>query len=221
MFSPATFRLVCLAAALAVASPALAQVRTVSPNHKFCWAENTGFMDWRDANNGAAGVRLSPTFLSGFTWGENIGWVNFGNGSPANGNTYTNTTGADFGVNRDLGTGNLSGLAWGENVGWINFAGGSIAGGAATAARYDAATGRLRGYAWGENIGWINLDDASTYVAFKCPADFNGNGTLEVQDIFDYLSAWFVSDPNTDFDFSGSIQVQDIFDFLSEWFAGC
>ncbi len=32
-----------------------------------------------------------------------------------------------------------------------------------------------------------------------CRADFNQNGTLSTQDIFDFLSAWFASDPSADF----------------------
>ena len=58
-------------------------------------------------------------------------------------------------------------------------------------------------------------------LTVRCPADFNGVGGLTVQDIFDFLSAWFSGDPRADFNGSGSITVQDIFDFLSAWFAGC
>lgn len=54
-----------------------------------------------------------------------------------------------------------------------------------------------------------------------CAADFNENGGLDIQDIFDYLNAWFAGNPATDFNASGGIEVQDIFDFLNAWFAGC
>jgi hypothetical protein len=53
-----------------------------------------------------------------------------------------------------------------------------------------------------------------------CRADFNGNGTLEVQDIFDYLNSWFAGNAAADFN-GGGLAVQDIFDFLNAWFAGC
>jgi glucose/arabinose dehydrogenase len=53
-----------------------------------------------------------------------------------------------------------------------------------------------------------------------CPSDFNRSGTLEVQDIFDFLNAWFSSDPRADFN-GGGLGVQDIFDFLNDWFTGC
>jgi hypothetical protein len=59
------------------------------------------------------------------------------------------------------------------------------------------------------------------YTAPCCKADFNRNGTIEVQDIFDFLNAWFASDPRCDINSSGGVEIQDIFDFLNAWFAGC
>lgn len=64
----------------------------------------------------------------------------------------------------------------------------------------------------------------------SCASDHNGNGMLEVQDIFDFLNDWFAVciDPlaptcaaTADFNNSGALEVQDIFDFLNGWFAGC
>jgi hypothetical protein len=54
-----------------------------------------------------------------------------------------------------------------------------------------------------------------------CKADYNQSGTVTVQDIFDFLSAYFTSDPRADINASGTITVQDIFDFLSAYFLGC
>lgn len=54
-----------------------------------------------------------------------------------------------------------------------------------------------------------------------CAADFDGNGTAEVPDVFAYLSAWFASDPSADIDGVPGIGVPDLFSFLSLWFAGC
>jgi hypothetical protein len=56
--------------------------------------------------------------------------------------------------------------------------------------------------------------------ASACPADFNADGTLAVQDIFDYLNAWFGGSPTADFN-GGGLSVQDIFDYLNAWFTGC
>jgi glucose/arabinose dehydrogenase len=58
-------------------------------------------------------------------------------------------------------------------------------------------------------------------VPVVCPADFNGVGGVSVQDIFDFLAAYFAADPRADFNGVGGISVQDIFDFLAAYFAGC
>ncbi len=54
-----------------------------------------------------------------------------------------------------------------------------------------------------------------------CRANFNGLGGLSVQDIFDFLNAWFAADPRADFNSLDGVTVQDIFDYLGSWFAGC
>ena len=54
-----------------------------------------------------------------------------------------------------------------------------------------------------------------------CAADFDESGTVEVPDIFAYLSAWFAGDESADIDGEPGIGVPDIFAFLSLWFAGC
>ncbi len=54
-----------------------------------------------------------------------------------------------------------------------------------------------------------------------CPADFNRSGTVSVQDIFDFLAAYFTNDPCADFNRSGAVSVQDIFDYLSAYFTPC
>jgi hypothetical protein len=55
---------------------------------------------------------------------------------------------------------------------------------------------------------------------FRCRGDFNDSGVVSVQDIFDFLNAWFSGDPRADFN-GGGLGVQDIFDFLNAWFLGC
>lgn len=54
-----------------------------------------------------------------------------------------------------------------------------------------------------------------------CSADFDGNGEVQVPDIFAFLSAWFEQDPIADLDGVPGIGVPDIFFFLSLWFTGC
>ncbi len=54
-----------------------------------------------------------------------------------------------------------------------------------------------------------------------CFADFNQSGVVSVQDIFDFLFAYFSGFPNVDINQSGVVSVQDIFDFLAAYFSGC
>ncbi len=54
-----------------------------------------------------------------------------------------------------------------------------------------------------------------------CPGDFNRSGAVNVQDIFDFLAAWFAQDGRAEFNRDFTLSVQDIFDFLAAWFAAC
>jgi hypothetical protein len=42
-----------------------------------------------------------------------------------------------------------------------------------------------------------------------------------VQDIFDFLAAYFGGEAGGDFNAVGGVTVQDIFDFLAAYFTGC
>jgi hypothetical protein len=54
-----------------------------------------------------------------------------------------------------------------------------------------------------------------------CLADFNASGDVSIQDLFDFLAAWFALTPAADINRAGGTTVQDLFDFLTAWFAGC
>lgn len=79
-----------------------------------------------------------------------------------------------------------------------------------------------------------NRSDANDLYAMKintdgtlggpllCPADFNRSGAVSVQDIFDFLAAYFGADACADFNKSGPPPtVQDIFDYLAAYFTPC
>ena len=237
----------CLTAVMALtlgAGAALAQSNVDSIN-KLAWSENAGWINFRDAGQpvGEDGVRIDGGILSGFAWGENIGWINFGDGTPGSSMGYGNTTGADFGVNLDMPTGNLFGLAWGENVGWINFS--WATGGNPNRPRLEA--GRLRGYAWGENIGWVNLDLGADgqYVAFdtlpRCLADIAGggpdamdpDGTVDGSDFIAFVNSFGIGDAAVDahadvagggvdaLEPDGTIDGSDFIAFINAFAAGC
>jgi hypothetical protein len=86
---------------------------------------------------------VTSSGITGYAYGENIGWISLSCLNTGNCGTV------NYGVQND-GLGNLSGYAWGENVGWINFA--PIGGGVSI-----DTTGVFHGRAWGENIGWITF----------------------------------------------------------------
>jgi hypothetical protein len=85
------------------------------------------------------------------------------------------------------------------------------------------------------DIAGDDIDDSVQDGVFHCPsgcADFNNSGGISVQDIFDFLTAWFLQCPgpldpvtgpcfnSADFNRANGITVQDIFDFLAAWFQG-
>lgn len=103
-------------------------------------SNNDGFDDvinWKPTNGTA--VSITDSAITGYIWGESVGWINL---SPAT-SGVTNTT-----------SGVLGGYAWGENTGWINFA--PTNGGVTIS----TTTGEFSGHAWSQNYGWIK---------FECP----------------------------------------------------
>ena len=72
---------------------------------------------------------------------------------------------------------------------------------------------------------------SSTNYTTCCPANVNHTGGVNVQDIFDFLAAWFAgctgqpgppcNGINADFNGDNVITIADIFAFLSAWFNGC
>ena len=67
----------------------------------------------------------------------------------------------------------------------------------------------------------VQATSAARTLTVFCAADFNHDGAVNVQDIFDFLSAWFANLPAANFNGVGGINVQDIFDFLAAWFGPC
>ena len=129
-------------------------VSTIDPVNNYSYGANFGWMAWRgDTNNGAV---IGEYVCSGNIYCANIGWINLGSGSPANGIQYQNNSATDYGVNQD-GSGNLLGNAWAANVGWIVFETNG-------APRVNLLTGALSGYVWSANCGWISLSNAVASV---------------------------------------------------------
>ncbi|MBY0396259.1 MAG: hypothetical protein K2X91_07290, partial [Thermoleophilia bacterium] len=125
-------------------------------------------------------------------------------------------------VNVTAGTIDPQVFLYNPNIGYSSRAGASLsrnAAGAGGSERVNFVPGL--GGTWGVVV--VNGNAAAGTIQFRlgCIADFDGNGTRDVADIFAFLSAWFASSPDADIDLSGVRDVADIFTFLSFWFAGC
>jgi probable HAF family extracellular repeat protein len=81
---------------------------------------------------------------------------------------------------------------------------------AGDAASYDCVVSNLCG-----------TDTSGAAAMAVCMADYNCSGIVSVQDLFDFLAAYFAGDPWSDVNDSGLIGVQDIFDFMAAYFIGC
>jgi len=136
-------------------------------------------------------MEVSDSSLTGYMWGENIGWINLSCTNPPE------TCGTvSYGVTND-GAGNLGGYAWGENVGWISFScqnnPSTCAGTGNYGVSIDAPTGVFSGFAYGENIGWIGFNCAKTAscatVGYKVETSWRGptpgavGGIAELPDV--------------------------------------
>lgn len=144
--------------ALTFLSPASHADSTIdpAPGNRHSYAANTGWADWNwepAAPGGGRGATVTSYTLSGRIYHANLGWIDLGDGSPADGVHYANATVAgqpDFGVNHEGGA--LSGMAYGANIGWIQFAQSWP-----SPPRIDLQTGAFSGLAYCAQCGWIDL----------------------------------------------------------------
>jgi hypothetical protein len=93
------------------------------------------FINWNPTNGGAT---VTNSAITGYIWGESVGWINL---NPTNGGV-TNTC-----------SGDLGGTAWGQTTGWINFAPTN----ATVQPNINTSTGAITGQVWSQNFGWIEL----------------------------------------------------------------
>ena len=121
---------------------------------------------WINFGDSGGNVHVTVSGLTGYAWGENIGWISL------NCSNTSSCSTVDYGIINDV-TGRLSGYAWGENVGWISFR--PPHGGVDI-----EADGDFAGYAWGENTGWIVFNCSTTQscdaVSYKVSTDYRPSG---------------------------------------------
>lgn len=71
------------------------------------------------------------------------------------------------------------------------------------------------------NVDLVKLSLSPMPCASPYSGDFNDSGIISVQDVFDFLVAWFAGTPDANINSVGGVTVQDVFDFLFAWFNGC
>lgn len=67
----------------------------------------------------------------------------------------------------------------------------------------------------------VDLNGEVFKILARCPADINGDGTTDTQDVLDFLNLWAGEDAAADFDGDGTINTRDVLAFLNAWNAGC
>jgi hypothetical protein len=171
--------------------------RSTFENAVYAWSGNTGWVNFAPCPE--VGVRVMDTYLSGFAYNANTGWLRVGGVAPDNGRFFSNT-GDDHGVNMDA-NGNLSGYAWSANTGWVNFNVGTS--NDPNAPRVDLMTGEFSGYAWNANTGWLNLGTGLLTTELIRAPDYDGDN---IGDSWEYenFGSLDVAGINTDFDQDGA-----------------
>ncbi len=155
----------------------LAAQSTISASDKYAYSANAGWLDFRPSAHD--GSRVLDTVLAGFSYAANFGWTHFGDGTPDNGHTYSNSSASDYGVNLSP-VGALTGYAYAANIGWITFE--QMHG----QPKLDLRTGKFSGNAYSANLGWIALDtifsELATTTISRPDSDNDG-----ISDTWEYL----------------------------------
>lgn len=178
----------------------------VSIDFAFIYGQSVGWITAIHNQPGApSGLWVRDTHIMGEAWGQSVGWIHFGNGSPLDGQHYSNATAADVGVNVDE-LGNLSGYAYGQSCGWITF--GWAAANHPDRPRINLDTGFLEGYAYGQSIGWVHLGSLKVNNLERPDNDFDG-----ISDAWEFLhfGGTFTAGFDTDSDHDGSNDVAEYF----------
>ena len=72
--------------------------------------------------------------------------------------------------------------------------------------------------------GWGRVDVGAAVAAAAdgaCVADWNGDGTVNTQDVIAFLNVWASGDVAADINNDGSVNTQDVLAFLNAYAAGC
>jgi len=157
-----------LACGLLLSSAAVAE--NIDPGNdgsQYAYAENVGWVNAEPGGSGGVGLHVTDSQVTGWMWGENVGWISLSCANTASCGTLP------YGVANDEGV--LTGHAWGENIGWVSFSCENTA--SCTTADYgvviDPFTGEFSGRAWAENVGWVTFASTGAHpyqmkTAWRC-----------------------------------------------------
>lgn len=123
------------------------------------------------------------------------------------------------------GSGSNLAIVWDAGRGWRSVASVLASAGVSTAGwtlQFANAMSEDGTVIVGYGVNPLGQTDAfRANVPLPCRADFNGVGGVTVQDIFDFLAAYFAGQASADINGAGGVTVQDIFDYLALYFVGC
>ena len=66
-----------------------------------------------------------------------------------------------------------------------------------------------------------NVPSNAATVDIGCPADFNGDGGVDGDDVIAFFAAWDINDIAADFDGNGGVDGDDVIGFFGNWDSGC
>ncbi len=66
-----------------------------------------------------------------------------------------------------------------------------------------------------DSLGWRCL------IQQRCSADSDCDGSLTVNDVFEFISLWFAGVSDANIDGMPGVDIPDLFMFLQQWFEGC
>lgn len=185
-------------------------------DEQYAYSENTGWINAEPLGDGGSGVEVFDDKLTGWMWGENIGWISLSCENTASCGTV------DYGVTND-GDGHLGGYAWSENTGWVSL---SCENTNSCDSNYYGVTidslGNFKGFAHGENIGWIHFQGTGG-VSYKVKTGWTFPCLVDLEDYARFAQFWLANGVElpADLDDSGDVNIDDAGLFSSEWLNAC
>jgi hypothetical protein len=70
---------------------------------------------------------------------------------------------------------------------------------------------------------YLSAGDGAVLAALysECPADFDGDGLVDIRDFIAFLNLWAAADAGADWDLNGVVDSRDFIGYLDAWSTGC